>query len=286
MPDPELVPPELAPPESSAPKSSASESAAPAALPAAVVKALYRHPVKGLSPEPLAEVTLTAGDFFPCDRLYAVENGPSGFDPEAPAHRPKTAFLMLMRDARLAGLVSRYDVPTTTLTLLLDGHEAVRADLSTAQGRAEVEGFLTFYMGEEARGPLRLLAAPAGFRFTDSLRSGFLSLLSLNSVRDLAARMGVELDPRRFRMNLHLEGWPPGAELALAGRQIQVGGAQIAVLKRTERCAAVNVNPLTARRDLNVVKGLASAYGHADCGIYAKVVRSGPVRVGDEVALA
>ncbi|MFG1277692.1 MOSC domain-containing protein [Xanthobacter autotrophicus] len=269
-----------------APVSTAASTASAQAVPTATLKAIYRHPVKGLSPEALDAVTLEAGAFFPNDRLYAVENGPSGFDPDAPAYRPKTAFLMLMRDARLAGLASRYEQETATLTLALDGHEAVRADLSTADGRAEVEAFLTFYMGEEARGPLRLLTAPEGFRFTDSVRSGFLSLLNLDSVRDLEVRMGAPLDPRRFRMNLHLEGWPAGAELELAGQRLKMGTAEIAVLKRTERCAAVNVNPQTAARDLNVVKGLMVAYGHTDCGIYAKVVRSGRVAVGDTVALA
>lgn len=254
-----------------------------ATLPPATITALYRHPVKGLSPEAIETVELTAGAFFPCDRLYAVENGPSGFDPAAPAYRPKTAFLMLMRDARLAALAARYVEATTTLTLALDGQEVLRADLSTPEGRAELEAFLTFYMGEEARGPLRLLTAPDGFRFTDSVRSGFLSLLNLESVRDLAGRMGAVLDPRRFRMNLHLEGWPAGAELDLAGTRLLAGEAEIAVLKRTERCAAVNVDPDTALRDLNVVKGLVAAYGHADCGIYAKVVRSGRVRVGDRI---
>ena len=86
-----------------APVSPAASTASAQALPTATLKAIYRHPVKGLSPEALDAVTLEAGAFFPNDRLYAVENGPSGFDPDAPAYRPKTAFLMLMRDARLAG---------------------------------------------------------------------------------------------------------------------------------------------------------------------------------------
>ncbi|MFG1299671.1 MOSC domain-containing protein [Xanthobacter sp. V3C-3] len=256
------------------------------ALPPATVAALYRHPVKGLSPEPLESVTLTAGAFFPGDRLYAVENGPSGFDAAAPEYRQKTAFLMLMRDARLAALSSRWDDATTTLTLVLEGHEVARADLSTPEGRAELEGFLSFYMGEEARGPLKVLAAPEGFRFTDSLRSGFLSLLSLASVKDLEARVAAgPVDARRFRMNLHLDGWPAGVELDLAGQRLQVGEAEIAILKRTERCAAVNVNPLTAQRDMNLVKGLMVAYGHTDCGVYAKVVRGGTVRIGDPITL-
>ncbi|WP_238123466.1 MULTISPECIES: MOSC domain-containing protein [unclassified Xanthobacter] len=254
-----------------------------ASLPPATVTALYRHPVKGLSAEPLAAVQLEAGAFFPGDRLYAVENGPCGFDPATPAYRPKTAFLMLMRDARLAGLDSRYDDASRELTLCLEGVEAARGNLATAEGCAEIEAFLTFYMGEEARGRLQLLTAPEGFRFTDSLRSGFISLLNLASVRDLAGHMGEAVDPRRFRMNLHLDGWAPGTELTLVGQTLAIGDARLAILKRTERCAAVNVNPDTAARDINVVKGLARAYGHTDCGVYARVVQAGRVAVGDAV---
>ena len=42
------------------------------------VASLYRYPVKGFTPERIASTGLTAGNYFPCDRLYAVENGPYG----------------------------------------------------------------------------------------------------------------------------------------------------------------------------------------------------------------
>ena len=59
------------------------------------IAALYRHPVKGFTPERLSHAELTAGGPFPCDRLYAVENGPSGFDPCAPGLIPKQKFTVL-----------------------------------------------------------------------------------------------------------------------------------------------------------------------------------------------
>jgi hypothetical protein len=70
---------------------------------------LFRYPVKGLSPEPVTEAALEAGRFFPVDRVFAVENGPSGFSSDAPEHLPKIKFLMLMRNERLALFRSRYD---------------------------------------------------------------------------------------------------------------------------------------------------------------------------------
>jgi MOSC domain-containing protein len=47
----------------------------------ATIKAIYRYPVKGLSPEPLTQTTLTPRQTVPGDRLHAIENGPSAFDP-------------------------------------------------------------------------------------------------------------------------------------------------------------------------------------------------------------
>jgi len=38
----------------------------------------------GLTPEPLQRVASEAGQTLPADRRYAIENGPSGFDPAAP----------------------------------------------------------------------------------------------------------------------------------------------------------------------------------------------------------
>lgn len=255
------------------------------ALPPARLVSIHRYPVKGFSPETLEAVELEAGRFFPGDRLYAVENGPCGFDPAAPEYKQKTAFLVLMRNARLAALQTTLDPDTRIFTVHQAGRELVRGDLSTPEGRAAVEAALSAYMGSEQRGPLKVLEAPEGHRFTDSLRSGFVSLLNLASVRDLEGHMGFALDPFRFRMNLHLDGWEPGAELELEGREIAVGPVRLKVLKRTERCAATSVDPATGIRDLNVVKGLMQAYGHTDCGIYAKVRAGGRLAPGDEIRL-
>ena len=59
------------------------------------VAAIFRHPVKGFTPEALTHVDVAPGEGFPHDRVFAVENGPSGFDPDAPAYIPKQKFTVL-----------------------------------------------------------------------------------------------------------------------------------------------------------------------------------------------
>src|ERR1700681_2890468 len=105
------------------------------------INAIYRYPVKGLSPEPLARTQLTARSTLPCDRLYAIENGPSGFDPAAPAYFPKIRFLMLMRNARLAELRTSFDEATHTFTITAERSVQARGDLRTPEGRATIERF-------------------------------------------------------------------------------------------------------------------------------------------------
>src|SRR4051794_27066675 len=141
------------------------------------IASLYRYPVKGLSPEPMQRAALHMGSYFPGDRLYAIENGPSGFDANAPQHQPKIKFLMLMRNEALARLRTRYEDETATLLIEAPGHETVRADVRTKEGRLAVETLMRRYLPGELRGPPKVLAAPKGFRFTDA-RVGFVSIIN------------------------------------------------------------------------------------------------------------
>src|SRR5476651_902607 len=121
------------------------------------IEAIYRYPVKGLSPQRLERVKLTAGATLPADRLYAIENGPIGFDPAAPKYFQKERFLMLMRNERLAALRTDYDEASHTLTIRLDGRVAACGDLRSQEGRTAIEMFFQGFMPDELRGPPKVL---------------------------------------------------------------------------------------------------------------------------------
>ena len=113
---------------------------------AAKIQSIYRYPVKGLSPEPLSQAHLGVGATVPGDRLYAIENGPSGFDPAAPRYQPKQRYLMLMRNERLATLRTPLSTMRAhTLVIELEGREAARGDLRTPAGRAAIEQFFASF---------------------------------------------------------------------------------------------------------------------------------------------
>src|ERR1700752_4551006 len=87
----------------------------------AKITGLYRYPVKGLTPEPLPRAELRPGQTLLPDRRYAIETGPSGFNPAEPAWLSKPHFLMLMRDEWLAGLRTHFDDATNVPTLRHNG---------------------------------------------------------------------------------------------------------------------------------------------------------------------
>lgn len=249
------------------------------------IDALFRHPVKGLSPEPLEAAFLVADGHFPDDRLMALENGPSGFNPAAAEHLPKLRFLMLMKQERLARLETRFDSASRRLTIRQGGHVVAEGHVDEPEGRAAIERFFETYCAEEKRGPIRLLVAPPGFRFMDS-RAGFVSILNLATIAEIGRAIGRDgFDARRFRGNILLGAVPAFAENDWIGRRLQIGAAELEITKRIDRCAATDVDPRFGRRDTRLVETLERLYGHHDCGVYARVISGGRIATGDTATL-
>jgi uncharacterized protein YcbX len=250
----------------------------------AFIRAIYRYPVKGLSAQALIRTRLSAGETIPADRLYAIENGPCGFDPAAPAYFPKQRFLMLMRNERLAALRTGYDEAAHTLTVHWEGRDAVRGDLRTDKGRAAVEQFFSAYCADELQGPPKILYGD-GHSFSDVAKK-VVSIINLASVAAIENAVGAPVNPLRFRGNVYVTGWPAWHEFSLIGEALKVGdAARLKVVKRIQRCAATDVDPDTGIRDLTIPHTLMESFDHTDCGIYAEVVAAGDVAVGDAISI-
>lgn len=248
---------------------------------AATVRDIHRYPVKGLSPEALARVALAPGEGLPGDRRFALHVAADPFDPSAPTWLPKTDFLALMRNERLAKLRTRWDEATGVLTVERDGKTVVRGDLGAPAGRTVIEQFFAAFMGAEIRRTPRLVEAP-GHMFSD-VAAKLVSIVGLASVRDLERVTRARVDPLRFRANFHVDGLAPWEEFSWVGREIRLGTATLRVVKRIVRCAATSVNPQTGARDINVPLALQEGFRHVECGVYAEVLTQGAVAVGDPV---
>jgi uncharacterized protein len=144
---------------------------------------------------------------------------------------------------------------------------------------------------------LRVVEAP-GHAFADARpkpnasTDKYVSLINLASIRNLEAKLGIAVDPVRFRANVYFDGPPAWRELEWMERDLTLrpttgslgDGARLRVVAPITRCAATEVNPATAKRDIPMVQQLMRHYGHNLMGVYAEVVEAGGIAIGDRLA--
>jgi len=250
------------------------------------INALFRFPVKGLSGQVLDSVSLEAGKGFPRDRQFGFARPNSGFDPGNPKPLPKSKFYMLARDSSLALINARYNDKTGILSISAP-RDADQFDISTNEGKRKASEFLKSYLSlPDNETPQLYEASP--HRFTDvsvvsTEMMNAVSVINLDSVSEFSRAIGQEVDPRRFRGNIHISGLPPFSELELLDRHITVGEIRLKIVKRTKRCPATEVNLNTGERDIRTPKLLKENYGHMDMGVYAEVLKGGLIQQGDKV---
>ena len=119
-----------------------------------------------------------------------------------------------------------------------------------------------------------------------------ISVISLATIAGIgrAAQLDGELDRRRFRANIVLEteSSEPFLEDAWLGGTLLFGDGEaqpaVAITMPDERCVMVNLDPQTAEKDARVMKTVVHL-NQNNAGVYANVVRTGTINVGDPVGL-
>jgi len=256
---------------------------------AAAITAIYRYPVKGLSAEPLSRIRLDIGQCLPHDRRFAIALGTTEFDPARPQWLSKSHFIMLMRDEALARLSTGFDPTTGMLSIAQNGQPMLQESLNEPEGCRRIARFFDEFMDGKVPGPLRVVEA-ADHAFADARSKPnastdkYVSLINLASIRDFETKIGATVEPIRFRANVYFDGLPAWDEQTWMEREITVGSARLRVISPITRCAATEVNPQTAERDISVVAELMRHFGHNIMGIYAEVIAAGEIAVGDTVS--
>ena len=112
------------------------------------------------------------------------------------------------------------------------------------------------------------------------------TLVGSGSCERLGAELGAEVDARRFRMLLELDGTAPHEEDTWD--RVRAGDAVLRVRGPVPRCAVTTQDPDTGVPTLDTLRGIKSYRGlrdgtQIDFGVYFDVEQPGRVRVGDAV---
>jgi len=260
----------------------------------ATIKQLFTYPIKGLTPQAMSEFALTAGHGIKGDRAFALLFADNPELAQMPAEnapwKSKKSFAVQNDWPLLAALECHYQPETTVLTVQRQGVTVLSAETNTAAGRDRISTFFTEYLAaieptKEARhpqlAPLRLVGDSSGETRYPDRQPVHISLLSQATLDQLTDIAHQNIDVRRFRPNIVLEGVSAWSEFELIGQQFQLGTARIEVTARIGRCVNVEVNPQTGDRDIPLLSLLQQEFGHAQTGVLAKIINSGTVKIGD-----
>jgi uncharacterized protein YcbX len=120
-----------------------------------------------------------------------------------------------------------------------------------------------------------------------------LHIVNLATIRDLSEKIGVELNPYRFRPNIVIDGPPAWSEFGWVGKNLVVmdsrdgkpTGMKLAVIQKTVRCEATHVDPTDPEDPYpEIVKLLIKHFPkHGPfLGVYAVVDEPGSLALGQE----
>ena len=257
----------------------------------AILKKIFRYPIKGLSGESLNETLLEKDQVLSGDREYAFARSHVSFDEKNPVYLRKTNFLALVKEEKLAKLSTEFNSKSKRLIIRFEKKTVLDEILVNEININKVEVFFQKYLNLGSNNKPRLVQGTK-YENDKNLKHSFsdlpekaISIINLNTISDFEKKIGKNIDPSRFRANLLIDNIDPWKEFNWVGKTIEIGDCILEVFKRTQRCAATNVNPENALRDINIPNEINSHFGHLDLGVYAKVKKTGVISVNDKLSL-
>ena len=258
------------------------------------VAALYRYPVKGFTPESRDALVVQPNGRIEGDRVLTFRFA----DSTEPQIRdglnywPKTEALALQDTPSLAPLRLTLDDAAQRVRIQHGTDVLVEAGLDEAGRALLCERVAAFVLdtpeGDRLRVPgrlpLALLGDGATSQFQDRPR-GFISLHGRGSLLALSEAIGADLDERRFRSNLAVDGLEAWDELAWAER-VRIGEVEFRVSHQIVRCLATHANPDTGVRDAEILTTLTRTFGFEQPTfgtLLLPTAEGGTIRLNDEV---
>ena len=255
------------------------------------VESLWRYPVKSMRGEPLPEAFAGFPGVYG-DRVYAFLSSaaPKGFPyftgrEQQQMIRYRAAYRNGGRMAMPPNLAEAEALGSGLTPLYAEAADRT-IDVETPSGEtlAIDDPRLIELLREGKRDGLELSLIRSERALTDCRP---VSLISLQTMRQLSQEVGVDLDERRFRANVYVDMASVAGygEDAWVGRRLRIGSkAELAVMKRDTRCKMITLDPDTGEANPEVMQVVARKHD-STAGVYAVVLVEGAIRANDEISL-
>jgi uncharacterized protein YcbX len=223
------------------------------------VEKLLRYPVKSLLGEILDAVELDQRGIIG-DRLYAISNEQGKFGSGKSTRRFRRIDGLFKMSAQLKG---------DTLSILFPCGETLDSGHKNIDQKLSIELGQAVSLTKENQVP----------HFDD----GAIHVVTSADLELLRTQLpDSQIDMRRFRANILIDSGSLSSELL--GKSLRIGSTEIEIIKKTERCRMVCLEQGELNYDPDILGVVAKQY-QLKFGVYASVVRSGLINIGDNVTV-
>jgi len=233
---------------------------------------IWRHPIKGIGNETVDAAELDPDAGMIGDRVWALLNDAAE---DTDAWQPRRNFLQVASGPGLAAI----GAVSTPNGVLLTHKKRDPLDFRPETAPGALADWIGDLWPTDRAQPARLVKAPPQGMTDVPFPS--VSLGNLASLRALSQKAGSDIDMRRFRINLWVDGLAPWEEIDLLDRDITLGEAVLTPVEPIERCRAPDANPSTGTRDIGMLSMLEQGWDTRNFGVYFKVKTGGRVALGD-----
>ena len=125
------------------------------------------------------------------------------------------------------------------------------------------------------------------FPFFDTTHSknvhNTISLININSIKNLSANLGKEIEYQRFRGNIYIDNAEPWVERSWIGKTITINNIKFKVDMHIPRCSVTNLKPKTDINTINLPLEIKKIFNHSDMGVYLKPLENGTIQQNDKI---
>jgi uncharacterized protein YcbX len=255
------------------------------------IESLWRYPVKSMAGEEIPEAFMGFSGFYG-DRCYAFKNSSArkGFpylnataQPQMLRYRPQ--FRYPERAAKPPNLAAAQSIAPGVNPANGEPNDLI-LDVVTPTGEvlAVDNPVLIDMLIEGLRGENNVTLVRSDRALADCRP---VSMISLQTIRQVAAEVAIPLDKRRFRSNIYLnlsvdQGF---VEDEWVGHRLRIGpSAEVMVLERDPRCKMISLDPDTAEHNPQIFRHVTQAHD-TYAGVYCAVLVEGTLTKGDPIEL-
>ena len=255
------------------------------------VESLWRYPVKSMRGEETGEIFMGFSGFF-ADRIYAFKNANArkGFpylnataNPQMLRYQPQ--FVHFENTLTPPNLYEAMGIAPGVNPVNADPHDLALNVITPSGSVISIDDPALIEMLKEGlTGENNVTLVRSDRALTDCRP---VSLISLQTIRQIGDELDKAIDNQRFRANiyLNLSSEAGFAEDKLVGRRLRIGlKAEIMVIEKDPRCKMISLDPATGRHDPNILRHVAQKHNNA-AGVYCAVLVEGILKKGDSITL-